>query len=148
MSYSSVRPKNTWKHFHISTLFFFLFNLTKMANFNRILSTNLEKSIYKFVDIFFIIKYRQIILHSSFFSGRYDIKIYHTFFQLHGKTFDYKIPIGTVLRLFLLPHKDGRQTYFVVSLDPPIKQGQTRYHFLVCLFANDEETSVELPFSE
>lgn len=33
--------------------------------------------------------------------GRYDIKIFQSFFQLHGKTFDYKIPLSTVLRLFL-----------------------------------------------
>lgn len=51
----------------------------------------------------------------SIFSGRYDIKIFQSFFQLHGKTFDYKIPMSTVLRLFLLPHKDNRQMYFVVS---------------------------------
>nr|CAG4642375.1 EOG090X02Z1 [Evadne anonyx] len=80
--------------------------------------------------------------------GRYDIKVFHTFIQLHGKTFDYKIPSSTVLRLFLLPHKDGRQMFFVVSLDPPIKQGQTRYHFLVLLFNKDEETSFELPLSD
>ncbi|CAG9860341.1 unnamed protein product [Phyllotreta striolata] len=79
--------------------------------------------------------------------GRYDIKIFQTFFQLHGKTFDYKIPMTTVLRLFLLPHKDNRQRFFVVSLDPPIKQGQTRYHFLVFLF-NQDETSIELPFTD
>ncbi|KYM92539.1 FACT complex subunit Ssrp1 [Atta colombica] len=80
--------------------------------------------------------------------GRYDIKIFQTFFQLHGKTFDYKIPMSTVLRLFLLPHKDNRQMFFVVSLDPPIKQGQTRYHYLVLLFNQEEETSIELPFTE
>ncbi|KAJ2949235.1 hypothetical protein O0L34_g6185 [Tuta absoluta] len=80
--------------------------------------------------------------------GRYDIKVFQTFFQLHGKTFDYKIPMSTVLRLFLLPHKDMRQMFFVVSLDPPIKQGQTRYHYLVLLFNNEEETSIELPFTE
>lgn len=80
--------------------------------------------------------------------GRYDIKIFQTFFQLHGKTFDYKIPISTVLRLFLLPHKDNRQMFFVVSLDPPIKQGQTRYHYLVLLFNQDDETSIELPFTD
>lgn len=82
------------------------------------------------------------------FSGRYDIKVFQSFFQLHGKTFDYKIPLSTVLRLFLLPHKDNRQMFFVVSLDPPIKQGQTRYHFLVLLFGMEEETSIELPFTE
>ncbi|KAJ3642421.1 hypothetical protein Zmor_025212 [Zophobas morio] len=80
--------------------------------------------------------------------GRYDIKIFQTFVQLHGKTFDYKIPMSIVLRLFLLPHKDNRQMFFVVSLDPPIKQGQTRYHFLVLLFGQEEETSIELPFTE
>lgn len=80
--------------------------------------------------------------------GRYDIKIFQTFFQLHGKTFDYKIPMSTVLRLFLLPHKDNRQMFFVVSLDPPIKQGQTRYHYLVLLFNQDDETSIELPFTD
>lgn len=82
------------------------------------------------------------------FSGRYDIKIFNSFFQLHGKTFDYKIPMATVLRLFLLPHKDNRQMFFILSLDPPIKQGQTRYHYLVLLFGNEEDTSIELPISE
>lgn len=80
--------------------------------------------------------------------GRYDIKIYTTFLQLHGKTFDYKIPYTTVLRLFLLPHKDGRQIFFVVSLDPPIKQGQTRYHFLILLFYKDDEMTLEIGLSE
>ncbi|XP_030768356.1 FACT complex subunit Ssrp1-like [Sitophilus oryzae] len=80
--------------------------------------------------------------------GRYDIKIFTSFFQLHGKTFDYKIPMSTVLRLFILPHKDGRQMFFVVSLDPPIKQGQTRYHFLVLLFKQEDETSIELPYTD
>lgn len=47
-------------------------------------------------------------------SLRYDIRIYPTFLHLHGKTFDYKIPYTTVLRLFLLPHKDQRQMFFVV----------------------------------
>lgn len=80
--------------------------------------------------------------------GRYDIKVFNSFFQLHGKTFDYKIPISTVLRLFTLPHKDGRQNFFVISLDPPIKQGQTRYHYLTLLFNQDETTELELPFSK
>ncbi|KAM8924231.1 FACT complex subunit SSRP1 isoform 2-T2 [Pelodytes ibericus] len=80
--------------------------------------------------------------------GRYDIRIYPSFLHLHGKTFDYKIPYTTVLRLFLLPHKDQRQMFFVISLDPPIKQGQTRYHFLILLFSKDEEISLTLNMSE
>lgn len=46
--------------------------------------------------------------------GRYDVKFFTDFVDLHGKTFDYKISYEHILRLFLLPHKDGRQMYFVV----------------------------------
>lgn len=38
--------------------------------------------------------------------------------------------------------------FFVLSLDPPIKQGQTRYPYLVFQFNNDDETNIELPFTE
>lgn len=80
--------------------------------------------------------------------GRYDIKMFPTFIHLHGKTFDYKIPNNTVMRLFLLPHKDQRQMYFCVNVDPPIKQGQTRYHYLVFSFRQEEEEDIELGFTE
>ncbi|MCL4128187.1 UNVERIFIED_CONTAM: hypothetical protein GTU68_024625, partial [Idotea baltica] len=80
--------------------------------------------------------------------GRYDMKMYPSFIQLHGKTFDFKIPTNTVIRLFLLPHLDGRQHFFVVSLDPPIKQGQTRYPYLIILFSNDQMDEIEIPLSE
>jgi len=80
--------------------------------------------------------------------GRYDIKIFPSFLQLHGKTFDYKIPYDTILRLFLLPHRDNRQMFFVISLDPPIKQGQTRYHFLIVLFNKEDEKTLELSLTD
>ncbi|EHB15889.1 FACT complex subunit SSRP1 [Heterocephalus glaber] len=80
--------------------------------------------------------------------GRYDIRIYPTFLHLHGKTFDYKIPYCTMLHLFLLPRKDQRQMFFVISLDPPIKQGQTCYHFLILLFSKDEDISLTLNMNE
>ena len=41
--------------------------------------------------------------------GRFFLKVFPTSVHLHGKTFDYKIPASTMVRLFLLPHKDGRQ---------------------------------------
>jgi len=80
--------------------------------------------------------------------GRYFIKIFPTYVHLHGKTFDYKIPAATMVRLFLLPHKDGRQMHFAVNCDPPIKQGQTRYHCLVFIFKEEEEEDVEIPLTE
>uniref|UniRef100_A0A8C5C1P4 FACT complex subunit SSRP1 n=1 Tax=Gadus morhua TaxID=8049 RepID=A0A8C5C1P4_GADMO len=38
--------------------------------------------------------------------------------------------------------------HFVISLDPPIKQGQTRYHFLILLFSKEEDLSLTLNMSE
>lgn len=80
--------------------------------------------------------------------GHYEIKVFRAFFHLHGKTFDYKIRLATVVQMFLLPHKDNRQMFLVLSLDTPIKQGQTSYHNLVFLFTVEEEISIELPFSK
>ncbi|XP_033119362.1 FACT complex subunit SSRP1-like isoform X2 [Anneissia japonica] len=80
--------------------------------------------------------------------GRYDIKLYPTFMQFHGKTFDYKIPYTTVLRIFLLPHKDQRQVFFVISVDPPIVQGQTRYHFLILSLNKEEDLTLNLNLTE
>jgi structure-specific recognition protein 1 len=68
--------------------------------------------------------------------------------HLHGKTYDYKIPYTTVIRLFLLPHPDNRQMFFVIHLDPPIRQGQTRYHFLILTFNVDDEIEVDLSLTE
>ncbi|XP_046840265.1 FACT complex subunit SSRP1-like isoform X2 [Xenia sp. Carnegie-2017] len=80
--------------------------------------------------------------------GRYTTKIYPTFLQLHGKTYDYKIPYTTILRIFLLPHRDNRFVFFVVSTDPPIKQGQTRYPFIIFRFDKDEEVEAKLNITE
>ncbi|KAF4027031.1 hypothetical protein G4228_019463 [Cervus hanglu yarkandensis] len=80
--------------------------------------------------------------------GHYDIRIYPTSLHLHGKTFDYKIPYTPVLWLFLLPYKDQHQMFFVISLDPRIKQGQTHYHFLILLFSKDEDISLMLNMNE
>ena len=61
--------------------------------------------------------------------GRCDVRTYPAFLRLRGKTFDDKIPYTTGLRLFLSLHEDRRHMFSVISLDPPIKQGQTRYAF-------------------
>ncbi|KAF1760791.1 hypothetical protein GCK72_009041 [Caenorhabditis remanei] len=80
--------------------------------------------------------------------GRYDIKVYPTSIALHGKTYDYKIPIKSINRLFLVPHKDGRSVFFVLSLNPPIRQGQTRYSYLIMDFPKDEEQDLELALTD
>jgi len=76
--------------------------------------------------------------------GRYDIKVFSNRLAFHGKSYDYKIPFTTIKRMFLLPHKDQRHVYFVLSINPPISQGQTRYPFIVLECLNDDEVSLEL----
>jgi len=80
--------------------------------------------------------------------GRYDLKIYPSFLHLHGRTFDFKLTYTSIIRLFLLPHKDHRQVFFVISVDPPIKQGQTRYPFVICLFDKDSSQDITLEMPE
>ncbi|KAK7202407.1 hypothetical protein BZA70DRAFT_103231 [Myxozyma melibiosi] len=76
--------------------------------------------------------------------GRYDIDMYPGYMRLRGKTYDYKIQYTTIQRLFLLPKPDDLHNVLVIQLDPPLRQGQTRYPFLVVQFLKEEEIEVEL----
>lgn len=80
--------------------------------------------------------------------GKYDIEMFSTFMKLHGKTYDYKILFSTITRLFQLPKPDQKHIYFILSLEPPIKQGQTRYPHLVFQFSKDENVEVTLNLSK
>jgi len=80
--------------------------------------------------------------------GRYSIKIFPNLIHLHGKSFDYKILTSSVVKMFLLPHNDGRQIHLALNCDPPMKHGQTRYHFLVLLFKEEDTEVIELPLEE
>eukprot|EP01102_Stenamoeba_stenopodia_P016556 TRINITY_DN579_c0_g5_i1.p2 TRINITY_DN579_c0_g5~~TRINITY_DN579_c0_g5_i1.p2 ORF type:complete len:627 (-),score=210.42 TRINITY_DN579_c0_g5_i1:2147-4027(-) len=62
--------------------------------------------------------------------GRYDVEMYPTFFKLHGSTYSYQIKHDHISRLLLLPKGEG-DAVFVVSLDPPVRQGQTTYPHLL-----------------
>jgi len=75
--------------------------------------------------------------------GRYDVAMYQTFLRLRGKTYDYKILYTSISRLFLLP-KDEQSVQFIVGLSPPIRQGQTRYSYLVMHFPRDQEMEAEI----
>ncbi|KAH9454032.1 hypothetical protein Pst134EB_014128 [Puccinia striiformis f. sp. tritici] len=80
--------------------------------------------------------------------GRYDIDMHSDFLRLRGKTYDYKVLYSSIQRLFLLPKPDDIHFNFIVQLDPPIRQGQTRYPFLVMQFAKDEEIDAEMNLDE
>eukprot|EP00051_Salpingoeca_urceolata_P009729 m.118226 g.118226 ORF g.118226 m.118226 type:complete len:842 (+) comp16421_c0_seq2:441-2966(+) len=76
--------------------------------------------------------------------GRYEIALHPNVLQLHSKSYTYKISYSTIIRLWLLPKPDQRHVYFVVNVDPPLRQGQTRYPFFVFQFPKEEEASVEV----
>ncbi|TFY78959.1 hypothetical protein EWM64_g5046 [Hericium alpestre] len=79
--------------------------------------------------------------------GRYDVDMFPDFLRLRGKTYDYKIVYSTISKLFLLP-KDDLHVLFILSLNVPIRQGQTRYQYLVMQFSREEETTAELNMDE
>ncbi|KAL1950368.1 hypothetical protein VTO73DRAFT_5492 [Trametes versicolor] len=79
--------------------------------------------------------------------GRYDVDMYPEFLRLRGRTYDYKIMYGSISKLFLLP-KDDQHVLFILGLSVPIRQGQTRYQYLVMQFNREEEITAELNMSE
>jgi len=64
--------------------------------------------------------------------------------QLEGQTQDFKIRYPSIQRIFLLPKSASPHTLVVVSLDPPIRKGQTYYTHILCQFPSDEDASIEL----
>ncbi|KAF2461518.1 FACT complex subunit pob3 [Lineolata rhizophorae] len=76
--------------------------------------------------------------------GRFEIDMYENSFRLRGKTYDYKIQYDSMKKFLLLPKPDDVHTLITIGLDPPLRQGQTRYPFLVMQFKRDEEVSIEL----
>ncbi|KAI8982116.1 hypothetical protein BDF20DRAFT_973230 [Mycotypha africana] len=76
--------------------------------------------------------------------GRYNIDMYQDFLRLRGKTYDYKILYSNIIKLFLLLKPDEVHVLFVIGLDPPLRQGQTKYPFLVFQFVREEEIEIDL----
>ncbi|KAI9016798.1 structure-specific recognition protein-domain-containing protein, partial [Hyaloraphidium curvatum] len=78
--------------------------------------------------------------------GRFEVAFYSSFFRLRGRTQDYRINYSAVRRLFLLPKPEEQQQYFfVLNLEPPIRQGQTRYPYLVFQFNGADEVEGHAP---
>jgi structure-specific recognition protein 1 len=80
--------------------------------------------------------------------GRFDIDMYESSFRLRGKTYDYKIQFDHIKKFFLLPKPDEVHALICIGLEPPLRQGQTRYPFLVMQFKTDEEVTLDLNMTE
>lgn len=80
--------------------------------------------------------------------GRFDIDMYETSFRLRGKTYDYKIQYEHIKKFMVLPKPDDMHCMLCIGLDPPLRQGQTRYPFLVMQAKKDEEITIDLNLTE
>ncbi|OQU95908.1 hypothetical protein CLAIMM_02064 [Cladophialophora immunda] len=80
--------------------------------------------------------------------GRFDIDMYEHSFRLRGKTYDYKIQYQSIKKFFILPKNDEMHTLITLGLDPPLRQGQTRYPFIVMQLKLDDEVNLDLNMTE
>lgn len=80
--------------------------------------------------------------------GRFDIDMYLQSFRLRGKTYDYKVQYDAVKKFMVLPKPDDVHFLLTIGLDPPLRQGQTRYPFVVMQFKRDDESTIDLNMSE
>ncbi|KAF7802947.1 FACT complex subunit SSRP1 [Senna tora] len=80
--------------------------------------------------------------------GRYSVELHLSFLRLQGQANDFKIQYSSVVRLFLLPKSNQPHTFVVISLDPPIRKGQTLYPHIVMQFETDYVVQSTLSMSE
>ncbi|KAJ8325965.1 hypothetical protein BDV3_003822 [Batrachochytrium dendrobatidis] len=80
--------------------------------------------------------------------SRFVVEMHEAYFRLRGKSHDYKILYSAIKRMFLVPKPDDLHYMFIVGLDPPLRQGQTRYPYLVFQFGREEEIEIDLTLEE
>ena len=80
--------------------------------------------------------------------GRFSVEMHLSMVKLVGQTQEYKIKYSSIVRLFVLPKINTPHTLVIMSLDPPIRKGQTYYTHILCQFQSSEEATVELDMSE
>ncbi|XP_078432185.1 FACT complex subunit SSRP1-like [Wolffia australiana] len=80
--------------------------------------------------------------------GRYSIELHLSFMRLQGQANDFKIQYSSVVRIFLLPKSNQPHTFVVITLDPPIRKGQTMYPHIVLQFETDHVIDCNLAMSE
>lgn len=71
--------------------------------------------------------------------GKYSVDLFPTYLKLHSKTFQYKILYKFIQKMFLFANPGTAQHYFVIGLNPPVRQGRTAYPYLLVQFDDKEE---------
>ena len=74
--------------------------------------------------------------------------MYEDSFRMRGKTYDYKVSYDHIKRIFLLPKPDDMHYLFAIALEPPLRQGQTKYPFLIMQFKREDDVELDLNMTE
>ncbi|KAJ3391548.1 FACT complex subunit [Lobulomyces angularis] len=80
--------------------------------------------------------------------GRFELEFHQEFFRLRGKSHDYKVSFSNISKIFLVPKVLSELYMLIVGLEPPLRQGQTRYPYLIFQFEKDDEVECELSLTE
>lgn len=80
--------------------------------------------------------------------GRFEIDMYETSFRLRGKTYDYRVQYEAVKKFIILNRPDDLHVLIAIGMEPPLRQGQTRYPFIVMQFNREEEQEIDLNITE
>lgn len=80
--------------------------------------------------------------------GRYSVELHLSNLRLQGQANDFKIQYSSVVRLFCLPKSNQPHTFVVITLDPPIRKGQTLYPHIVMQFETDFVYETELSMAD
>uniref|UniRef100_A0A7S1X6A4 FACT complex subunit SSRP1 n=1 Tax=Tetraselmis chuii TaxID=63592 RepID=A0A7S1X6A4_9CHLO len=80
--------------------------------------------------------------------GRFDVEMHASFLKLCGQSQEFRVAYSSISRLFILPKTSQPHTLVAISLDPPIRKGQTYYQHILCQFHTDEELEIEMDMSD
>lgn len=79
--------------------------------------------------------------------GKNTFVFYMSFFKMVGSTYEHKIFYKSVKKIFYL-EKESKESYLAINIDPPIRQGQTSYAFIVMVLNNNDEEVFDILLSD
>lgn len=75
--------------------------------------------------------------------GKFKLDFYPDQLRLKSDLLKNSIKYDAIKKCFLFQQPHGK-TAIVISVDPPIRQGQTTYNFLLCEFDQDQEETISI----
>ncbi|ORM41064.1 60S ribosomal protein L10a [Babesia sp. Xinjiang] len=76
--------------------------------------------------------------------GRFEIEFTRKHIKLHGKSYDYTMFFTNISRMFLVPKPNSPHINFVLGLHQAMRQGQTKYPYVVMQFDAEEDVELEI----